>query len=410
MITNLKQFFSLPHWQNKNVAIMYYTYFATSAWFTLGMWYTFFLKVASPEEVALVHTLGFIVGIAFDIPSGYLADKFGRKRMLVIGLLLFSLGMFLFAFITNLWQMYVFEIITQLGLACISGTQEAVLYNTVNAIEIVKDKADDLFTLIYSKCRMIANFSLIISGLIGGLIYYVNDKSNWLGMALLCFIAALLCIKLVDHHDRKSMDDTKAMSHIKDGARVLVNRRNLWLLPAIVALGGLAFISDWGVFSYGSLEKAGYNPLWMSIFFTAVYIITLFATNKLPALQKLFGNTGGFTYFAVTSAALLISGAVCHIIYQPLVIVPLGLFIVISSVFISYLTAVISAMTTEKHRATALSASSFLSKFLYMISAPLMGVAFTIGKPEYNYLAFALLAIATLFMIRILSPKHLGGQ
>lgn len=403
---NIKNFFTLPHWRNKNIAIIYYTYFATSAWFTLGMWYTFFLKVASPEQVAFVHTLGFIVGIAFDIPSGYLADKFGRKKILIIGLFLFSLGMGLFAFITNLWQMYLFEIITQLGLACISGSQESVLYNTVNAVEKVKEKADDLFTLIYSKCRMIANFSVMTSGLIGGFIYYLNDKSNWLGMALLCFVAALLCLKLIDYHERESMDDTKAIDHIKNGLKALINRKNVWLLPSILIFGGLAFISDWGVFPYGSLEKAGYNPLWMSIFFTIVYIVTLFINNKLPALIKYFGKTGGFYYYAVSSAVLLIIGAACHVLYAPLVIIPLGLFIVLSSIFITYLTSFVSAITTEKHRATALSASSFLSKFLYMISAPLMGMAFTAGKPEYNYLGFATLVVITLIVIRILLTKN----
>jgi MFS family permease len=408
MIKDFKNFITLPHWRNKNIAIIYYTYFATSAWFTLVMWYIFFLKVASPEQIALIHTLGFVVGIVFDVPSGYLADKFGRKKLLIIGLLLFSLGMGLFAFITNVWQMYLFEIITQLGVACISGAQEAVLHNTVSAIEKTKNKVDELFTLVYSKCRMIANFALLISGLAGGFIYYLNDKSNWLGMAILCLIAAILCFGLVDYHDRMSMGDAKAVAHIKDGMKILVNRRNFGLLLVILSLGGIAFISDWGIFSYGSLESAGYKPIGLGIFFTFVYAATLFANSKLPQLKKRLGNTEGFALYAKITVVLLLIGAACHMYKPVLVVVPLGLFIVVSTVFISYLTAVVSAITTEKHRATALSASSFLSKFLYMFCAPLMGISFSIGRPQYNYIGFAVLAIITLIVTRIYLPKNLS--
>ena len=178
MSNKIKSMLHLPYLHNKNIAIIYFTYFAASAWFMLGMWYVYFLKVISPEQIALVHTAGFVAGIAMDVPSGYMADKFGRRRFLALGLLLFSIGIGLFAFITNVWQMIIFEMITQTGIAFISGAQEAVLYDTVYAMAKDKKKVNEIFAQIYSRCRMLINFALIVSSVIGGFLYRFSDKSG----------------------------------------------------------------------------------------------------------------------------------------------------------------------------------------------------------------------------------------
>jgi MFS family permease len=399
----------LPYLHNKNIAIIYFTYFAASAWFMLGMWYVYFLKVISPEQIALVHTAGFIAGISMDIPSGYMADKFGRKRFLAMGLLLFSIGIGLFAFITNIWQMIILEIITQTGIAFITGAQEAVLYDTVYAMEKDKSKVNETFAEIYSRCRMLINFALIVSSVIGGFLYRFSDKSGWLLMSAFCFSAFILTFFMTNHQQQNEDDEVAILSHTKDSLKIFISKPNRYLVPAVLLMSGLAFVADWGIFPQGSLERPGYTPLGISIFFAVVYFISIIANHYLPALALKFGNYLGFKYYSILTASVLMIGVGIYQVIPRLIIIVLAVFIISSSLFTSYLTIVISDISDSKNRATMLSISSFSSKFLYMLSAPLVGYSFASNKPEYSWFAFAvLITFAMLITSKLKKAKRFG--
>lgn len=396
MSNKIKSMLHLPYLHNKNIAIIYFTYFAASAWFMLGMWYVYFLKVISPEQIALVHTAGFVAGIAMDVPSGYMADKFGRRRFLALGLLLFSIGIGLFAFITNVWQMIIFEMITQTGIAFISGAQEAVLYDTVYAMAKDKKKVNEIFAQIYSRCRMLINFALIVSSVIGGFLYRFSDKSGWLLMSAFCFTAFILTFFMTNHQQQNEDDEVAILSHTKDSLKIFISKPNRYLVPAVLLMSGLAFVADWGIFPQGSLERPGYTPLGISIFFAVVYFISIIANHYLPALAMKFGNYLGFKYYSILSTFILLIGVGTYIVAPRLIVIALAIFVITSSLFISYLTIVISSISDTKNRATMLSISSFSSKFLYMASAPLVGLSFASDKPEYSWFAFAILIVVAM--------------
>ncbi|MBP9115259.1 MAG: MFS transporter [Acidimicrobiia bacterium] len=402
----IKSMFHLPYLHNKNISIIYFTYFAASLWFMLGMWYVYFLKIVAPEQIALVHTIGFIIGISMDIPSGYMADKIGRKHFLAIGLLLFSIGIGLFAFITNIWQMIIFEMITQTGIAFITGAQEAVLYDTIYAIEKDKSKVGEIFALIYSRCRMIVNFGLIISPLVGGVLYRFSDKAGWLLMSGFCFVAFLLTLTLTNHQQRGESIEIKILTHTKDSFKIFASKTNRYLIPAILLLSGIAFISDWGIFPQGSMERAGYTPLGISIFFAVIYTLSIISNHYLPSVAKKLGNYLGFKYYGILTVVMLLLGAGIYFVAPRAIVIVLGLFTITSSLFVSYLTIVVSDISNETNRATMLSMSGFSSKFLYMFSAPIVGLSFASNKPEYSWLGFAIIIFISVLMISKIWKKY----
>ena len=405
--TSIKRFLHLPYLQFKNIKIIYFTYFATSAWFMMGMWYIYFLKVISPEQIALMHTIGFIAGILVDIPSGFLADRFGRKLLLSFGLVTFGIGIGLFIFISNIWQMIIFEVITQIGLACISGAQEAVLYDTVNAITEDKSKVSEVFAEIYSRCRMIVNISLLTSGLIGGIIYRFSDIAGWLLMSAFCLTAFLLVLTLDNHQQKGTSIEIQILSHTKESIKVFMQKKNAYLIPAILILGGLAFASDWGIFPMGSMEQAGFTPLGISIFFVVIYIIAIISNHYLPRITNKFGNYNGFKYYSLAATLLLLIGIGAYKLNSYLIVLPLSAFIIISILLISYSTIVVTRISNEVNRATMLSISSFSTKFLYMVSGPFIGYSFAHNAPEYSWLGYAALAIIAFIVINFLVKKHL---
>mgnify|MGYP002364900508 FL=1 len=103
---------------------------------------------------------------------------------------------------------------------------------------------------------------------------------------------------------------------------------------------------------------------------------------------------------------MLLLGAGIYFVAPRAIVIVLGLFTITSSLFVSYLTIVVSDISNETNRATMLSMSGFSSKFLYMFSAPIVGLSFASNKPEYSWLGFAIIIFISVLMISKIWKKY----
>jgi MFS family permease len=60
---------------------------------------------ADPSAVGLIAAISAFAGVAFSVPAGLLADRFGKKRLLVASALVFASAPFGYLFVTTLWQL-----------------------------------------------------------------------------------------------------------------------------------------------------------------------------------------------------------------------------------------------------------------------------------------------------------------
>ncbi len=60
---------------------------------------------ADPAGVGLLAAISAFAGIAFSVPAGLLADRFGKKRLILAASLIFASAPFAYLFVTNLWQL-----------------------------------------------------------------------------------------------------------------------------------------------------------------------------------------------------------------------------------------------------------------------------------------------------------------
>ena len=116
----------------------------------------------SLTEIMLLQALySFSVAI-FEIPSGYIADIFGRKKSIVISTILSFTGYLLFCFNDTFYIFCMAEILIGIGASMISGSDSALLYDTL--IE-TKNKQD--YTKIEGRNYAIGNFSEATAGILG---------------------------------------------------------------------------------------------------------------------------------------------------------------------------------------------------------------------------------------------------
>jgi MFS family permease len=53
----------------------------TNLWFLGAVWIYFYRVYIDDTQIGLLDSLAFFVGLIFEIPSGAIADRIGRKKM-----------------------------------------------------------------------------------------------------------------------------------------------------------------------------------------------------------------------------------------------------------------------------------------------------------------------------------------
>ncbi len=78
----------------------------------------------------------FALTIAFcEVPSGYIADIWGRRRALLVGSVLNAVGFLSLIWADTFFDFLMYEVILGVGISLISGTDLAVLYDTEVQLE-----------------------------------------------------------------------------------------------------------------------------------------------------------------------------------------------------------------------------------------------------------------------------------
>ena len=67
--------------------------------------------------------------LLFEIPTGYLADRFGRKRTMLLGACITLLSSVAALYAHGFWQFCLQFLLMSFGFSCFSGTEEAILYD-----------------------------------------------------------------------------------------------------------------------------------------------------------------------------------------------------------------------------------------------------------------------------------------
>lgn len=79
------------------------------------------------SDMGIVSAINILFTAISSIFWGYLADKGKRKRLIIIGTIIWSISVFLTAYSTNYLQLIIFQIFTGVGLGCIGAIGFSVL-------------------------------------------------------------------------------------------------------------------------------------------------------------------------------------------------------------------------------------------------------------------------------------------
>lgn len=116
------------------------------------------------QDVFLLQVGFGLTTLLLEVPSGYLADLWGRRRTLILGALLNGLGYTWLFFAHNRWDFLLFEMILGAAMAMASGTDLALIYAWMQQTELKREAS----TRMMAKRQLYSVVAESVASLLGG--------------------------------------------------------------------------------------------------------------------------------------------------------------------------------------------------------------------------------------------------
>jgi MFS family permease len=222
--------FNLSGIKSRNILILYVISFLQGMVFFLPILALYYEQTLfSAKNVALIFSIEALTSVIFEVPTGAIADLFGRKRTI---LLAYSIDIIAFVILwiggsMTMFALYAF--LTALAHSLNSGTHTALMYDT-----LVEEGKQNLYKKISGIYMSIWPFGAALGSIIGGYLATISLHTPILWTIPPFIIAWLFILFLVEPKYEKKSDST-IYGHIGESIKdVLKNRQLVFIL-----LGGI---------------------------------------------------------------------------------------------------------------------------------------------------------------------------
>lgn len=328
-------------------------------------------------EIGLAETVFHITSLIFEIPSGVLADLFGRKNMLLVSNIMKMIGNIVMIFSCNLVMVCVSLAFYATSYNFVSGSGDALAYDSlklVNKEDYYEKYASDQL-VIYRLCGG-------ISTLCAGFALFIGHKAAYGTDIIMC--AVQICILMSLHevriYDYSSVNEKRIAGSIKaalvkcfiTSLSFFLNERNticFMLCNSFVGAVDILLL----FFLQAKLPEAG-MPGWalgLALFF--MELGGVLGAKMILKCKKLRYRS----VFAITLLLVLSGVFVEH--SGMYVIMTLGGFIAAFSddALQVRTNTILQDMFPSEQRATLISIESFTFSMLMIVMSPLAGILFS---------------------------------
>lgn len=173
------QFFQRQHWQRalqlwrtpslaRNRWLFFLTTFLSGMIFIIPIWVLFERRILTLGQMALLEAVATGLTLVLELPTGALADLWGRKASAGLGLILQGVGNVISGFSHEPLQFVVGYGITCIGVALWSGASDALLYDSLK-----ESGQEKQFAKVSSTNSMMFQAGIVLASLLGGYLYAI---------------------------------------------------------------------------------------------------------------------------------------------------------------------------------------------------------------------------------------------
>ena len=336
------------------------------------------------QDVFILKSVYSVAAVALEVPSGYLADVWGRKRCILAGCVLFFGGYLCYSLTSTFAAFLVAEILLGIGQTMINGADSALLYDTT-----VHHGRENLYLRYEGRITMIGNFAEAVAGIFGGLLAVYSLRYPFYAQAVVAFVGIPAAMAL-----REYAPANKVQSPWEEILRILkyslvTNKKLCCNIMYSGIIGAATLTMAW--FVQPVLMQLETPTEWYGIIWTVLNLTVGVAALYSDRVEQLFGmNKMNILILTVIAGGYV--ALAYNLTYAGLGI--LLLFYIFRGFATPILKGYINQMTFSEMRATVLSIRNFVIRLMFAAIAPFIG-----WLNDMYSLQVALLASAALIFI-----------
>ncbi|MEE4240113.1 MAG: MFS transporter, partial [Desulfopila sp.] len=236
-------------------------------------------------DIFLLQAVYSVSVALLEIPSGYMADVIGRKKSLIMGSILGTLGYVIYSVSSGFYGFLAAEVILGLGGSFISGSDSALLYDSLASM-----RKRHRYLQLEGRITSLGNFAETSAAICGGLIAaMLSYRSVYIAQACIAAMAIPAAFLLIEPQ-RKAMAITPGLRHILQVCReslfVDLKLSSTLLLSAITGTATLCMAWTAQVYfvQHGLTEEV-ITPLWVVLNLT-VAVVAAFASHVVGVMGR----------------------------------------------------------------------------------------------------------------------------
>jgi MFS family permease len=339
----------------------------------ISKWFMLFMPYIIPfyqengldmHQIMVLQAIYSVSIVVLEIPSGYIADVIGRRRTLILGVILGTIGMSIYSISYGFLGFLVAELILGFGQSFVSGADSALLYDS-----LLDNQKEKEYIKYEGRMVSIGNVAEAVAGIAGGLLALISLRTNYYvqtGVAFLSVPAAILLIEPGRHMRLGVFNFRTILNVVTDSLFINKELRTNIFLSAIIGTATLTmawFAQPY--FEFVELPLSLFGIMW-----TLLNLTVGFAAMLAYRVERRLGAS-----FTVLVLALMIPAGYLALgqLSSIWAISILFFFYIVRGVATPVLKDYIHRLTSSEVRATVLSVRNFIIRICFVLVGPAMG-------------------------------------
>lgn len=269
----------MPH-LNRNIFKVYLYSVFEMMLFTVSILLPFFVSIGlKTSDVFLVQAIFAVTVAVFEIPSGYIADIIGRKKILIISELVAIIGFGIYSQANGFAAVAIAEILLAISYSLYSGVKEAIMYDSLLLLEEQSTYQQKTGT-----AGSIGFFSEGVTCIAGGFLAAISLRLPFYAQLISTVIALIIILTFVE--PTRSRPHEKHVENFKRAlfGIFLKDKRMLWSSLLFATISSITFCSVW--FSQIMYQEKGLPVAWFGILFAVGSFAVALGSIISHRLQK----------------------------------------------------------------------------------------------------------------------------
>lgn len=384
----------------RNISISYVYSFLMQLNITSAIWVLYLaFKGMSLVEIGFLEAIYHITGLLFELPTGAIADVYGKKFSVIAGRIVSVIACVLMITSNSFWSFAIAFVLSSGAMNLNSGAAEALVYDSLKEVG-----EEDKYKRIWGDLAFVMSIAQGIAVLLGGILADKKFLYAYIFGAIIQIAALIVAFSFNEppiQKDKEKQQGNMIINQLATSLKVLKVRKMVFYLILFSALLGSLQTT---VFFYSQkyFSDMGYSKTMIAIICALGSLVEAISSKNAYKFEKLLKLKGTLISISVLNILALTGLA----FMQNLSIVFFILTSITGGLAFSIFSDYINTRIPSEFRATILSFDSLCFSVFMICVFPLFGLLAQKGGFPITFGIIALLYIPVIIFLLLKLRKH----